>query len=65
MTLKYCPHCRKIVNARVMAHYLQVPWRGIMVKQRKVVHLLEDDGCGRTWYTAELPFDMLDVDETD
>jgi len=64
MTIKYCPHCGKLGNARVMAYYEQVPWRGILVKQRRVVHMVEDGGCGMTWYTGELPYDMLDQ-ETD
>ena len=59
MTMKYCPHCKKIGNTRVLAHYKQVPWNGIPVKQRRVIHLVEDGGCGRTWYTGELPFKML------
>ena len=63
MTLKYCPYCRKIGNVRVMAHYDQVPWKGIMVKQRKVIHMIEEGGCGLTWYTGELPFEMLKDDK--
>ena len=69
MTIKFCPHCKKLGNARVMAHYEQIPWQGILVKQRRVVHMVEDGGCGMTWYTGELPFEMLqindEVDETD
>ena len=60
MTIKFCPHCKKLGNARVMAHYEQVQWRGIPIKQRKVIHMIEEGGCGLTWYTAELPFEMLD-----
>jgi hypothetical protein len=60
MTIKYCPHCGKLGNTRVMAHYIQVPCQGILVKQRRIVHMVEDGGCGLTWYTGELPFDMLD-----
>ncbi len=66
MTIKFCPHCGKLGNARVMAHYEQIPWQGILVKQRRVVHMVEDGGCGLTWYTAELPFEMLQMnDESD
>ena len=60
MTIKFCPHCKKLGNARVMSHYEQVQWRGIPIKQRKVIHMIEEGGCGLTWYTAELPFEMLD-----
>ena len=63
MTLKYCPHCNRIGHTRTMAHYKQVPRNGIMVKQRRIIHMVEEGGCGLTWYTAELPWDMLDVDD--
>ena len=63
MTIKYCPHCKRLGDARVMAHYEQVPWKGIEVKQRRVVHMVEDGGCGLTWYTAELPFDLLPIND--
>ena len=56
MTLKYCPHCDKIGHTRTMPHYIQVPWNGIMVKQRRIIHMVEEGGCGLTWYTAELPW---------
>ena len=30
------------------------------------MHLIDDGGCGHTWYTVELPFEMLpDEDEND
>ncbi len=63
MTLKYCPHCNRIGHTRTMAYYKQVLWKGIMVKQRRIVHMVEEGGCGLTWYTAELPFDMLEFDD--
>jgi len=51
-------------KTRVLSDYEQVPWRGIMVKRRRVIHLIDDEGCGHTWYTVELPFEMLpDEDE--
>ena len=66
MTIKYCPYCNKIGKTRVLSDYEQVPWRGIMVKRRRVMHLIDDGGCGHTWYTVELPFEMLpDEDEND
>jgi len=53
-------------KTRVLSDYEQVPWRGIMVKRRRVIHLIDDGGCGQTWYTVELPFEMLpDEDEND
>ncbi len=63
MTLKYCPHCNKIGHTRTMPHYIQVPWNGIVVKQRRIIHMVEEGGCGLTWYTAELPWDMLPSDD--
>ena len=63
MTLKYCPHCKKIGHTRTMAHYKQVPRKGIMVKQRRIIHMIEEDGCGLTWYTAELPWDKLEIED--
>ena len=63
MTLKYCPHCNEIGKTRVMSDYEQMPWKGILVKRRRVMHLIDDGGCGHAWYTVELPWDMLDDDE--
>jgi len=65
MTIKYCPHCNKIGKTRVLSDYEQVPWRGIMVKRRRVIHLIDDGGCGQTWYTVELPFEMLPDEDHD
>ena len=49
MTLKYCSHCNKIGYTRTMAQYNQVTWNGIMVKQKRIVHMIEEGGCGLTW----------------
>ena len=65
MTIKYCPHCNKIGKTRVLSDYEQLPWRGIVVKRRRVIHLIDDGGCGHTWYTVELPFEMLPSEDDD
>ena len=61
MGMKYCPHCKKVGDARVMPYFTQIPWKGIMIKKRRVIHMVENGGCGRTWYTVEMPEDMLDL----
>ena len=58
MGQKYCPECKEVVITKAFSNYSQVEYRGILVKRRKIGHL-EEDGCGCTWYTVELPEDVL------
>ena len=59
MGQKYCPECKEVEVTKALSNYLQVEYRGILVKRRKIGHLEEDGGCGCTWYTIELPEDVL------
>jgi len=59
MGLKYCPECKKVVVTKALSNYSQVEYRGILVKRRKIGHLVEDAGCGCTWYTVEVVQDIL------
>ena len=59
MGQKYCPECKEVVITKALSNYSQVEHRGILVKKRKIGHLEEDGGCGCTWYTVELPEDVL------
>jgi len=58
MGQKYCPECKEVEVTKALSNYLQVEYRGILVKRRKIGHLEEDGGCGCTWYTIELPEDV-------
>ncbi len=59
MGMKYCPECKKVVETKALSNYSQVEYRGILVKRRKIGHLIEDSGCGCTWFTFEMPEDVL------
>jgi hypothetical protein len=59
MGMKYCPNCRKVVLTKVLQNYSQVDFKGIRGKRRKIVHLEEDDGCGKSWYNVEVMEDVL------
>ena len=59
MGTKFCPKCKKITETKALSNYSQVEYRGIMVKRRKIGHLEIDEGCGHTWYTVELPEDII------
>jgi len=59
MGMKYCPNCKKIVETKALSNYSQVEYRGVLVKRRKIGHLEIDGGCGNTWYTVELPEDII------
>ena len=59
MGLKYCPNCKKVVVTKALPNYSQIEFRGILVKKREIAHLPEDDGCGSTWFTLEMPEDVL------
>jgi hypothetical protein len=59
MGMKYCPHCKKVVDARTLPYFTQIPWKGILIKKRRAIHMVEHGGCGLTWYTVEMPAKML------
>ncbi len=59
MGTKYCPVCREVVETKALPDYKQIEYRGILVKKRKIIHMEEDGGCGNTWYTLEVPEDVL------
>ena len=60
MGLKYCPNCGYVVYAKAMpSGYKQVKYKGILVKQRKIAHLVEEGGCGHEWLTYEIPSESL------
>ncbi len=59
MGQKYCPECKQVVITKALSNYSQVEYRNILVKRRKISHMEEDGGCGHTWYTVELPEDVL------
>jgi hypothetical protein len=61
MGQKYCPECKEVEVTKALSNYLQVEYRGILVKRRKIGHLEEDGGCGHVWYTVEMVEDVLDV----
>ena len=59
MGQKYCPECREVTTTKALSNYSQVEYRDILVKRRKIGHLEEDGGCGCTWFTFEMPEDVL------
>ena len=59
MGTKYCPICKEVVFTRALPNYSQIEFRGILVKRREILHREEDDGCGRTWFTVEIPEDIV------
>ena len=59
MGQKFCPNCKEVVVTKVFPNYSQIEYRGILVKRRKIGNLEEDNGCGCTWYTVELPEEVL------
>jgi hypothetical protein len=46
MGKKYCPECKEVSITRAFTNYLQIDYRGLMVKRQKIGHLEEDSGCG-------------------
>jgi len=59
MGMKYCPNCKEVVETKALSNYSQVEYRGILVKRREILHREEDDGCGLTWFTVEIPEDVI------
>jgi len=60
MTKKYCPNCEQTVETKVVPGiFKQMPYQNSFVKRRKIIHRIEDGGCGHTWYTYEVPDDVM------
>jgi hypothetical protein len=60
MTIKYCPACEELGKTKVVpSGYKQVPYQNSVIKRRKLTHRFEDGGCDHTWYTYEIPEDVL------
>jgi len=60
MTIKYCPNCKILVKTKVaLPGYKQIPYQNSVIKRRKVIHRVEDGGCGNTWSTYEVPEDLM------
>ena len=59
MGQKYCPECKEVVITKAFSNYSQIEFRGILIKRRKIGHLEIDGGCGNTWYTVEIPEDVI------
>lgn len=56
MTIKYCPTCKTLEKTKVdPSGYKQIPYQGSVIKRRKIIHRIEDGGCGHIWYTYEFP----------
>ena len=55
MTKKYCPSCEDLVETRVTSTIdKQIPYQNSIIKRRKIIHRIEDGGCGHTWFTYEV-----------
>ena len=60
MGTKYCPECKKVINAKVLpGGYRQVNFNGILAKRRKVIHREADGGCGYSWWTLEIAEEFI------
>ena len=59
MGTKFCPICKEVVITRALPNYSQIEFQDILVKKREILHREEDEGCGRTWFTVELPEDII------
>jgi len=60
MATKYCPHCEELTETRVIEReYTQIHIQGGIAKRRKIIHRVEDGGCGKTWTTLEIPENIL------
>ena len=60
MTIKYCPGCKTLGKTKVVpSRYKQMPYQNSVIKRRKIIHQIEDGGCGHTWYTYEVPEDLM------
>ncbi|MBT6339467.1 MAG: hypothetical protein HOJ48_09255 [Desulfobacula sp.] len=60
MTIKYCPNCETLVKTKVVpSGYKQIRINNSIAKRRKIIHRIEDGGCGHTWFTYEVPEDVM------
>ena len=60
MTKKYCPNCKTLVETRIIpSGYKQMPYQNSIIKRRKIIHRPKNGGCGHTWYTYEVPEDVM------
>ena len=60
MKSKYCPNCQALVETKVVPNgYKQVPYQNSVITRRKIIHRIEDEGCGHTWYTYEVTEDVM------
>lgn len=60
MTKKYCPNCEDLVETRAIpTGYQQIPYQNSTIKRRKIIHRIEDGGCGHTWCTYEVTEDVM------
>ena len=64
MGMKYCPNCKEVVVTKALGNYSQVDCNGVPGKRRKIVHLVEDGGCGHRWYTVEVVEDIFVLADT-
>ena len=47
MAKKYCPNCKQLVKTKVVpSGYKQIPYQNSVIKRRKIIHQIEDGGCG-------------------
>jgi len=48
MTIKYCPTCKTLGKTKVdPSGYKQILYQNNVIKRRKVIHRIEDGGCGK------------------
>ena len=60
MTIKYCSNCKQLVKTKVVpSGYKQIPYQNSIIKRRQIIHKVEDGGCGHTWFTYEVPEDLM------
>ena len=60
MTTKYCPNCQSLVETKVVpSGYKQIRINNSVLKRRKIIHKIEDEGCDHTWFTYEVPEGLM------
>jgi len=60
MSYKFCPHCNSIVETRINpSGYKQMRYQNSVLKRRKIIHRVQDGGCGQNWFTYEVPEDLM------
>ena len=65
MGIRYCEHCAEFVETRVLPDYSHKKIDGVWFKHRKIIHRVEDGGCGGSWYTDEGPTRMIEENNGD